>query len=64
MPIIAVNITTEQEAQLKGERRRSGAPVSLQVRRALDLAEEKRARYRKSETSEQPIFQPEEKAAE
>jgi hypothetical protein len=36
MKTIAVSITEEQHAWLKSEQLRSGAPVSLQVRRALD----------------------------
>jgi hypothetical protein len=36
MSRITVNIRPEQEEQLKAEQRESGAPVSLQVRRALD----------------------------
>jgi predicted DNA-binding protein len=36
MKTIAIRISEEQAARLKDEQRRSGAPVSLQVRRALD----------------------------
>jgi hypothetical protein len=38
MQRITVTITDEQAAQLKDEQLKSGAPVSLQIRRALNLA--------------------------
>jgi len=37
MKTIAVSISEEQIERLKDEQRRSGAPISLQVRRALDV---------------------------
>ena len=40
---ITVTVTEEQAERLKSEQQRSGAPVSLQVRRALDLADKKKA---------------------
>jgi hypothetical protein len=36
---ITITVTEEQAERLKEEQQRSGAPVSLQVRRALDVAE-------------------------
>jgi hypothetical protein len=36
MPHLTVNVRPEHAEQLKAEQRHSGAPVSVQVRRALD----------------------------
>jgi hypothetical protein len=38
MQRITVSIADEQAERLKNEQLRTGAPVSLQIRRALDLA--------------------------
>jgi hypothetical protein len=37
MKNISISITDEQAAELKGVQLRTGAPISLQIRRALDL---------------------------
>ncbi len=53
MKVISVSITDEQAARLKGEQLKSGAPVSLQVRRALDAAVKVR---RVAQSTEQQLF--------
>jgi hypothetical protein len=61
MQRITISITDEQAARLKGEQLRSGAPVSLQIRRALDLNlppdEETRARWRGKSNEAQAIIE-------
>lgn len=52
MPHITVNITEQQEQRLRAEQRKSGAPVSAQVRRALDAAVKPRRKE-----SQQPTFE-------
>lgn len=54
MSVISVSLTDEQVARLKDEQRRSGAPVSLQVRRALDSV--KRTAKPKQPSNERPLF--------
>jgi hypothetical protein len=48
---ITVSITDEQAARLKNEQLKCGAPVSLQVRRALDRAASSQ------QSAEPPLFQ-------
>ena len=61
MKVISVSITDEQAARLRGEQLKTGAPVSLQVRRALDAATPKarRAAAAPATSSEQLLFQKE-----
>lgn len=54
MQRITATITDEQATRLRDEQRRSGAPVSLQVRRALDSA--KRISKRSKSSNEVPLF--------
>jgi hypothetical protein len=42
MQRLTISISEAQAARLRGETLRSGAPASLQVRRALDIAEDVR----------------------
>ena len=55
MKVISVSITDEQATRLKGEQLKTGAPVSLQVRRALDAAV--KPRRTAAQSTEQPLFQ-------
>jgi hypothetical protein len=48
MKNITVSITEAQADRLKSEQLRSGAPVSLQVRRALDLADQQPQPHQKA----------------